>query len=198
MSKTLESMFIEMFEEVSKLNMELTLNVKSLEEEIKNLKNQPETEDERNYIYLENKPYYYYSVETESAYRWNTILLDNNKTPEYVVKALTDEKQLLELAKLKEKNKSYWQPCIGEIREHTYDYLFKDRKGRTSVIVLTDDNTYLREIKNQCNFLDKEKAQENLIEELKDNCKTYIAHYKEKFEEEKAKREVKEKEKENE
>lgn len=194
MSKTLESMFIDMFEEISKLNMELTLEVDSLKKEIEKLKKQPETEDERNYIYLENKPYYYFSVQTESVYSWNDILLDNNKTPAYVEKALTDEKHLLRLAKLKQKDTSYWHSCIGEVREHTYDYLFKDRKGRSSVITLTDSNTYLHEITNKGTFLDKEKAQEKLIKDLKSDCKYYIDNYKEKFEEVKAKREEKERE----
>ena len=45
MSKTLESMFIEMFEEVANVNRELTLQVKSLEEEIENLKKQLEEKE---------------------------------------------------------------------------------------------------------------------------------------------------------
>lgn len=138
-------------------------------------------EDKRDYIYLTNKPYYYYNVVVKSYYNWNEVLKNNKQTPELVEQALTDDEALLKLCSLK--SKDYWEKQLGEVKERAYDYLFKDRRGRESVICLDEDSTHFVHIDKEINtFFDKKEAEQFLIEYVRKECNNYFTYgYKEKF-----------------
>ena len=151
--------------------------IKELEEQLKT----PTNEEEMNCIYLSDKPYYYYNVSTQSAYKWNEILKQNKKKPEFVEEALKDEKKLKKLCSLKEKD-TMWFSSIGEVDERIYNYLLKDRKGRYSVIVLTNENTYMYNVKEDGAFLNKEEAEKYRDKKVREEAEYYLKNYKDKFE----------------
>jgi hypothetical protein len=167
--------------ELYKAQEELQLANKKIEELEEQLRN-PRTDEDMNCIYLSDKPNYWYHIDTTGVYNWNKILKDNNKKPEFVEEALKDEKKLLKLCSLKEKTSS-WSPYqIGTLDERLYNYLFKDRKGRYSIITLTDAHTYFYEC-SDTTFLHKEEAQAQLLEEVRKNAERYLKDYKDKYDE---------------
>lgn len=169
--------------ELYKTQEELMLANKKINELEEQLKT-PSNEEDMNCIYLSDKPYYWYSVDVRSEYNWNKILKDNNKTPKLVEKALTDDKALKQLCKLKEKDS--WYSEIGRVKERMYNYLLKGRNGIYSVIETSNDNTYLYNISDENdNYLIKEEAEEKLKEKMIKSINYYLKHYKDKFEEDK-------------
>lgn len=88
--------------ELYKAQEELQLANKKIEELEEKLKNDDTNEENMNCIYLSDKPNYWYSFSIQGTYNWNKILKDNKKTPKLVEKALTDDKALKQLCKLKE------------------------------------------------------------------------------------------------
>ena len=168
--------------ELYKSQEELQLANKKIEELEETLKNDNGNENNMNCIYLSDKPYYWYSVDVRSECNWNKILKDNNKTPKLVEKALTDDKALKQLCKLKEKDS--WYSEIGRVQERVYNYLLKGRNGIYSVIETTRDNTNLYNISDENdNYLVKEEAEEKLKEKMIKSINYYLKHYKDNFEE---------------
>ena len=102
------------------------------------------------------------------------------KTPKFVEQALEDEKKFEKLCQLKEKDS--WYSSIGEVQERLYNYLFKDRKGRYSIIVLNENDTYMYGVNNNV-FLAKEEAQEYMKEKVKKEAEYYLKNYKDDFKE---------------
>lgn len=169
--------------ELYKTQDELVLANKKIEELEEQLKT-PDNEKNMNCIYLSDKPYYWYSVDVRSEYNWNKILKDNNKTPKLVEKALTDDKALKQLCKLKEKDS--WYSVIGRVQERMYNYLLKGRNGIYSVIETNEHNTSLYNISDENeNYLVKEEAEERLKEKMIKSINYYLKNYKDKFEEDK-------------
>lgn len=119
-------------------------------------------------IYLSDKPYYFYSVSTQSTWNWNKILKKNNKTPKFVEEALTDEDKFKELCSLKED--SYYNG-IGKVNQNVYNYLLKTRNGEYA-ITLSSDSAYMQELdkKGYHNFSKEEEA-------IKKYGCTRLSHY---------------------
>lgn len=170
--------------ELYKTQEELSLVNKKIEELEEQLKNDDTNEGNMNCIYLSDKPNYWYSFSMQSTWNWNKILKENNKTPKFVEKALTDDKTLKQLCKLKEKDS--WRGEIGYIEERVYNYLFKGRNGLYSVIETTKDRTNMYDIKsNSNNFLTKEEAETQFKEKMIKEINYYLKNYKDEFEMEK-------------
>lgn len=169
--------------ELYKTQDELVLANKKIEELEEQLK-APNNKEDMKCIYLSDKPYYWYNVDVRGEYDWNKILKDNNKTPELVEKALTDDKALKQLCKLKEKDG--WYSEIGRVQERIYNYLLKGRNGIYSVIETTERNTSLYVISDEYkHYLVKEEAEEKLKEMMIKSINYYLEHYKDKFVEDK-------------
>ena len=165
-----------------------------LKKEITKLNNKEEDiENDKKCIYLSDKPYYYYSLKTTSAYNWNKTLIKNNKNPEFIEEALKDDKKLKELCELKV-NEYYGNRKMFYISENIYNYLFTARNGKKIAIILNDENlsdVYIGKKYNS--YLTKEEAEKGLKEIVKEGAEEYIEYYKKKYEEElkKFKEEVK-------
>ena len=160
-------------EELQLANKKIT----DLEEQLKT----PAREEDMNCIYLSEKPYYWYTFNIQGTYNWNKILKDNNKNPKLVEKALTDDKALKQLCKLKEKDS--WRTELGYVNERIYNYLFKGRNGLYSVIETTKEHSYMHNISSSDrNYLTKEEAEEKFKEEMIKEINYYLKHYKDKFE----------------
>ena len=171
-------------DELYKTQEQLEIANKKIEE-LENQLKTPNNEEDMKCIYLSEKPNYFYSVEVASAYNWNKILKDNKKTPKFVEEALEDEKKLKKLFELKETKDNWYSSKISKVDERIYNYLFKDRKGNYSTIVLWgDDDISLYQIRNQ-NFLDKERAEEYRKEKVIETAKSYLKNYKDEFKEDK-------------
>lgn len=170
--------------ELYKTQEELQLaneKIKQLEEQ---LKNDDTNEENMNCIYIGDKPNYWYTFSIQGTYNWNKILKDNKKTPKLVEKALTDDKALKQLCKLKEKDS--WRSELGYVDERVYNYLFKGRNGLYSVITTNKDNSYMYAISNSYqNYLTKEECEEAFKKEMIKEINYYLKYYKDKFEEEK-------------
>lgn len=170
--------------ELYKTQEELSLANKKIEELEEQLKNDDTNEGNMNCIYLSDKPNYWYSFSMQSTWNWNKILKENNKTPKFVEKALTDDKALKQLCKLKEKDS--WRGEIGYVEERVYNYLFKGRNGLYSVIETTKDRTNMYNISNENNhYLSKEEAEAQFKEKMIKEINYYLKNYKDKFEMEK-------------
>ena len=183
--KTLEERFLKMYDEITDRNAYLEMKIKSLTEELDKIKG-IEPQEENNYIYLTNTPYYYYSVDMESVYNWNEILKHNGETPDLVEQAIEDENKFQRLCELK--GESYWRSPIARITEKQYDYLFKDRKGDKYVIVMStnsDDDMYRVDRNGGGQYYStKEKAEAYLYEEMAKRINEYLEDYKGKFDNE--------------
>ena len=170
--------------ELYKTQEELSLANKKIEELEEQLKNDDANEENMNCIYLSDKPNYWYLFSMQSTWNWNKILKENNKTPKFVEKALTDDKALKQLCKLKEKDS--WRGEIGYVEERVYNYLFKGRNGLYSVIETTKDRTNMYNISNENNcYLSKEEAEVQFKEKMIKEINCYLKNYKDKFEMEK-------------
>ena len=151
--------------------------IEQLEEQLKT----PQNEEEMNCIYLSDKPYYFYVVETTGAWKWNKILKDNKKTPKFVEQALENDNKLKKLYELEEKSNDFCKSKISEVDERIYNYLFKDRRGCYATITLWgNDSISLYEIKNDV-FLDKENAENRRKEKVINIAKEYLKKYAEDF-----------------
>lgn len=170
--------------ELYKTQEELYLANKKIEELEENLRNDDTNEENMNCIYLSDKPNYWYSYSLQSAWNWNKILKQNKKIPEFVEKALTDDKTLKQLCKL-EGNDS-WRSKIGEVRENVYNYLFKGRNGLYYVIITDRDRTYMHNISNSDrNYLTKQECEEAFKKAMIEEINCYLANYKDEFNKEK-------------
>lgn len=153
--------------------------IEQLEEQLK----KPQSEEDMNCIYLSDKPNYFYNVDVSSAWNWNKILKDNKKTPKFVEEALENETKLKKLYTLEEKSNSSWPSKISNVDERIYNYLFKDRRGCYSALVLWgDDDITFYQIRNQ-NFLDKESAEEYRKNKVIDTAREYLKRYAKEFKE---------------
>lgn len=169
--------------ELYKTQEELQLANKKIEE-LEKQKNDDTNEENMNCIYLSDKPSYWYSYSLQSAWNWNKILKQNKKTPEFVEKALTDDKTLKQLCDLEENDS--WRSEIGEVRENVYNYLFKGRNGLYSVITTNKNSTYMYDISNNDkNYLTKQECEEALKKAMIKEINYYLENYKDKFDEEK-------------
>lgn len=162
---------------------ELYLANKKIEELEKKLESDDTNEENMNCIYLSDKPNYWYSYSIQDTYNWNKILKDNKKTPEFVEKALTDDKIFKRLCELK--GNDSWRSKVGEVNEHVYNYLFKGRNGLYSVIITNKTSSYMYDISNSnVNFLSKEECENKFKEEMIKEINYYLKNYKEKFKDE--------------
>ncbi len=168
--------------ELYKTQEELQLANKKIEE-LQEKSNKDDTNKENmNCIYLSDKPNYWYSYSIQGTYNWNKILKDNKKTPEFIEKALSDDKSLKQLCKLKENDS--WKGELGCINESVYNYLFKGRNGLYSVIETNKNSTYMYNISpNDKHFLTKEECENAFKEEMIKEINYYLKNYKDKFEE---------------
>ena len=170
--------------ELYKTQEELYLANKKIEELEEKLKNDDTNEENMNCIYLSDKPNYWYSYHLQSAWNWNKILKQNKKIPEFVEKALTDDKTLKQLCKLEENDS--WRSKIGEVRENVYNYLFKGRNGLYSVITTNQNDTYMHNISNNDKaYLTKQECEEAFKKAMIKEINYYLEDYKDKFNEEK-------------
>lgn len=168
--------------ELYKAQEELQLANKKIEELEEKLKNDDTNEENMNCIYLSDKPNYWYSFSIQGTYNWNKILKDNKKTPKLVEKALTDDKVLKQLCKLKENDS--WRSELGCVNENIYNYLFKGRNGLYSVITTNKDDTYMYNISSSDrNYLTREECEQKFKEEMINEINYYLKNYKDKFEE---------------
>jgi hypothetical protein len=170
--------------ELYKTQEELYLANKKIKE-LQEKSNKDDTNEENmNCIYLSDKPNYWYSYSIQGTYNWNKILKDNKKTPDFVEKALSNDKSLKQLCKLKENDS--WRSELGCINESVYNYLFKGRNGLYSVIETNKNSTYMYSISsNDKHFLTKEECENAFKEEMIKEINYYLKNYKDKFEEEK-------------
>ncbi len=169
--------------ELYKTQEELYLANKKIEELEKELESDDTNEENMNCIYLSDKPNYWYSYSIQGTYNWNKILKDNKKTPEFVEKALTDDKIFKRLCELKENGS--WCSKMGEVRENIYNYLFKGRNGLYSIITTNKTSSYMYNISNSnSNFLSKEECENKFKEEMIKEINYYLKNYKEKFKDE--------------
>lgn len=169
--------------ELNKTQEELYLANKRIEELEKRLKSDDTSEENMNCIYLSDKPNYWYTFSIQGVYNWNKILKDNNKTPEFVEKALTDDETFKMLCELKENDS--WHSEVGEVRESVYNYLFKGRNGLYSVIITDKTSSYMYDVSNSDrNFLSKEECENKFKEEMIKEINYYLKNYKEKFKDE--------------
>lgn len=167
--------------ELEKTREELSLATKRIEELETPKEEIAEDIKDMQCIYLSDKPYYFYNVNTQSTWNWNKILKENNKTPKFVEEALIDEEKFKELCSLKED--SYYTE-IGKVNQNVYNYLLKTRNGEYAV-TLSSDSAYMYELdKKGCHIFSKEEdAIKCRDEEVRKNINYYLENYKDKFEE---------------
>ena len=170
--------------ELYKTQEELYLANKKIEELEEKLKNDDTNEENMNCIYLSDKPNYWYSYNLQNEWKWNKILKQNKKNPDFVKKALTDNETLKQLCELEESDSL--RSKLGEVRENMYNYLFKGRNGLYSVIITNQNSTYMYDISNSDrNYLTKQECEEAFKKAMIEKINYYLANYKDKFNEDK-------------
>lgn len=158
-------------EEIGFLNAE----IKRLSDIIKNYEN-PKEEDDKpsvNESIVSTYPGNYYTV-CESYYiKYNKILRQNEKDPEWLRLALEDDERLSEFMNFK-CTLYYADERVGEIKKKRYDLIVKDSKEDQYVIDLNSPLPEMLQIDSISVFLSKEMAMEFLVKDVRDKIKAYF------------------------
>lgn len=157
-----------------------------LREEIKSLKEKPsennveELPQTKTYT-ISEQPNYFYYISAESAYNYNDILNEYNKTPEFLNEALDDEEKFKEFMEMTRPDWHYNK--VGRLEQKVYDKIIKNFYGKVAVINTSyNDNFDFNQIDNETYFLDSELASETLKQRVIRNIKEYFKYkYNEKF-----------------
>lgn len=167
---------------VNKL-MELEERNKELENEVNTLKAEKVGQDigvRTEALKINESPKYYYYKSCDSAYCYNRILKKNNKTPEFLEEALTNEETLEEFMTLKE---GYNKVC--EKTKELYDYLVCCRNGARVILKMYNEDVSYYKVGERMDsniFIDEELRDRLAKEEVIENIKDYLRKYKDQFE----------------
>lgn len=183
--KTCEEYVIREFENAKEMISVLLEKNKELTEKLeqRSIEELPKEDLPKSKTYtVSEQPNYYYYFNRMSYYDYNEMLLQNNKTPEYLRKVLNGEESYEEFCKLS-RERTLGTEYNGKVCQCAYDFLIVNYYGKKAVVYTSyDDGLELRNVDDNNYFLSAELAEEKMKKEVFNQLEYYFkAKYDEKF-----------------